>query len=568
VSAGGVTSASGSTGPAHDAELRARVERWIADDPDPTTREELAELLARGDSAGLEDRFARPLTFGTAGLRGALGAGPARMNRAVVRRTTAGLASWLNRQGDGAAERGIVVGRDARHGSAEFANDVAEVASALGVTVHELSRPLPTPVTAFALRHLDAAAGVMVTASHNPAPDNGYKVYLADGAQVIPPHNAAIAAAAASAEVPPAGTGDNARRVVIDEVGLLDAYRFVVLALVGDGGPRDLEVVYTPLHGVGGAVVPDLLVRAGFAAPRPVPAQSEPDPDFPTLPFPNPEEPGALDLAIAEAELHHADLVIANDPDADRLAIALNDPARRGWRALTGDELGILLADYLLERSSGSDRLVATTIVSSSMLRALAADRGVDYAETLTGFKWIARAATSRPGSRLVFGYEEALGYAVSDAVADKDGMSAAVVAAAMAAEAKAAGSTLLDRLDALAATLGVHETAQWSLRLEGSDGPARMARIVERWRSEPPRAIAGLAVSEHVDLSTDGVIVRAGGRVRVVVRPSGTEPKLKAYLEVTTAPPGLAELAGARAEAHALLAAVRDDVARRCSDG
>ncbi|MDA8289897.1 MAG: phospho-sugar mutase [Actinomycetota bacterium] len=549
--------------------LRAKVEAWMAEDPDPATRAELAALVAVGDRAELEARFAQPLRFGTAGLRAALGAGPARMNRAVVRATTAGLARWLLGQGPLAA-RGLVVGRDARHQSARFAADTAEVAAAAGVPVHQLDEALPTPITAFAVRHLTTAAGVMITASHNPASDNGYKVYVADGAQVIPPADAEIAAAAGAprpSELPRAPIH------TVDREALLAAYRAATLALLDASGERQVRTVYTPMHGVGGAIVPELLARCGFPPVIPVRAQLAPDPDFPTVAFPNPEEPGALDLALGTARREGAQLVLANDPDADRLAVAVPD-RQGGWRALSGDELGILLAEHVLAHTSGSDRLVATTIVSSSMLGALAAEAGVRYAQTLTGFKWIARAASTLAGSRLVFGYEEALGYAVNPSVvADKDGMSAALVVCEMAAEAVARGEGLLERLDRLAARLGVHLTGQSSLRLEGRDGPGQIAAVMAAWRNTPPDSLAGHAVSAVDDLAagagglppTDGVRVRLGDAARVVLRPSGTEPKVKAYLEVVTPPPGAAGLDHARREAGELLCKLREDVTNRC---
>ncbi|HVC24362.1 MAG TPA: phospho-sugar mutase, partial [Acidimicrobiales bacterium] len=561
-------------------ELRARAEAWMSADPDPATRAEMAELLSAGDTAALHERFDQPLTFGTAGIRGAMGAGPARINRLVVRRTATGLSRYLLAHEERAAERGVVVGRDARHGSAAFAAELAGVVSAHGLVVRSIERALPTPITAFAVRQLGAAGGAMVTASHNPASDNGVKVYVSDGAQVLPPDDEEISAAAAlpgprDLPAPTGSGGPRAGRVEpVDEDDLLGAYRAAALRLVEHGTTRELSVVYTPLHGVGGAIVPDLLVAAGFDAPAVVAAQAEPDPDFPTLAFPNPEEPGALDLAIADAARTGADIVLANDPDADRLAVAVPD-GERGWRVLTGDEIGILLADHLVSSSFGRGRLVATTIVSSTMLAALAAERGVDYAETLTGFKWIARAAAGRPGYRLLFGYEEALGFAVSDAVADKDGMSAALVVADIAARAKASGETLADLLDDLSCRLGVHESAQWSLRLDGPDAPRAMAAIVERLRSAPPARLAGLEVTEVVDLAagargtppTDAVVLRAGDRARVVVRPSGTEPKLKAYLLVTTPPVDRGTLGEARRRASALLAALRDDVRRLCGE-
>jgi phosphomannomutase len=550
--------------------LRAQVEAWIAADPDPATRAELTGLLEADDTAGLEDRFAEPLRFGTAGLRAPLGAGPARMNRSVVRRTTAGVARWVIARGPDAVAAGVVVGRDARHGSEVFAADVADVLASFGVAVHVLSRPLPTPITAFAVRRLGASAGVVVTASHNPAIDNGYKVYAGDGAQIIPPDDADIAAAADGSADPDGGDRSGSRQVVDDDV--LAAYRDAVVHLLDPDGPRALNAVYTPLHGVGGAVVPDLMVAAGFAAPHLVTAQAEPDPDFPTVPFPNPEEPGALDLAMAEAQRVGAEVVLANDPDADRLAVAV--PGRDGqWRPFTGDELGILLAERCLQVTSGPERLVATTVVSSSMLGKLAAEAGVAYEETLTGFKWIARAATRRPGHHLVFGYEEALGYTLGGVVADKDGMSAALVAAELAALCRAEGRTLLDRLDDLSARLGVHATTQVSVRAEGRGGIEALAAVVAGWRRNPPTELGGLAVSEVIDLArgsqalppTDALVVRLGGHGRVVLRPSGTEPKLKAYLEITTEPPGPDRLADARRETAQRLEALRADVAARC---
>lgn len=602
----------------------------MADDPDPSTRAELADLLARGNLRELEDRFRHPLTFGTAGLRGPLGAGPARMNRLVVRRTTTGLARWLL-DGGPAASGGVpgarpgevgggsavprarlgevVVGHDARHGSAELAAEAARSLIAAGLRARTLSRPLPTPLLAFAVRHLSAQAGVMITASHNPAADNGYKVYLADGAQVLPPFDEAITAAA-TAPGPAAAAGQTAEAAPwngraapealpsvearapadaarpgqstppgpvpstvepLDEEDLIGAYQSVALGLLDSGGPRRIDAVYTPLHGVGGTVLPALVEAAGFPPLCIVACQGEPDPDFPTVAFPNPEEPGVLDLAIALAEARHADIVIANDPDADRLAVAA--PRRDGtWRRLSGDEVGILLADRLLATSSGPGRLVATSIVSSTMLASLARWAGVAYEETLTGFKWIARAALTHPGHRLLFGYEEALGYAVTDAVADKDGMTAALVMLELAALSRAEGRSLQDRLDELSALLGVHHNAQWTWRFDGSDAPEQIRNVMAAWRTQVPAGLGGLQVTDVVDLAKGGtlppadvVVVRLGQEARVVLRPSGTEPKLKVYIGATTEPPGLAGLPSAQRHAAAVVAAVTRDVAARC---
>ena len=549
--------------------LVERAKRWAASDPDPQTRAELEALIEAKDEAALQERFDHPLVFGTAGLRGALGAGPARMNRVVVRQTTAGLARFVAEKGSAAAEAGIVVGRDARHGSETFARDTEEVAAAAGVRVQRFSRPLPTPITAFAVRHLRATAGVMITASHNPPADNGYKAYVADGAQIIPPDDERLAALAGELGAPPLTDltpRASDRIVAIDEEELLDAYAKAAVAVLDPNGARSIAVVYTPLHGVGGSVVPDLFLRSGFSPPRPVASQAEPDPDFPTVPFPNPEEPGALDLALEEAERTGADVVIANDPDADRLAVAVADRSSRGFRALSGNELGALLGAYLVEKSSGPDRLVATTIVSSRILAAIAKDAGIAYAETLTGFKWIARAAKRHPGHRLLFGFEEALGYAVTDAVADKDGMSAALVAVELAATEKAAGRSLLDRLDDLFVRFGVHASTQLSLRKEGQEGIAEFEAIMTRLRSKPPAELGGHRVREVIDYldgfdglpTSDALAFELEDAIRVVVRPSGTEPKLKAYIEARTDPPRRDELAAARRQANAALGEVR----------
>ncbi len=530
-----------------DGDLVSRARAWADADPDPGTRVELERLLAAGDLAAIEERFSEPLEFGTAGLRGALGAGPARMNRVVVRQTTAGVAAWIRERGADALRAGIVVGRDARHGSESFANDTVEVAASAGVRVRRFVHHLPTPITAFAVRHLRAAAGVMVTASHNPPQDNGYKVYAPDGAQIIPPDDERIAELSAHLGAPPVeplSADASARIEAVDEHALFDAYAKLALALLAPTPERGLSCVYTPMHGVGGAVVPDLFARAGFAPLIPVPAQIEPDPEFSTVKFPNPEEPGALDLALAEAIKYDVDLVVANDPDADRLAIAVRDAPGR-YRVLSGNELGSILGRHLIATSAGSDRLVATTIVSSRMLSAIAEDAGVAFEETLTGFKWIARAHRRRPGHRLLFGYEEALGFAVSDAVADKDGITAALVVAGLAAHEKARGRTLLDSLNDLERRFGVHATVQLALRREGPEGIAEIEEMMANLRKTPPTVIAGRKVADVVDYlpgtrglpPSDVLAFFTDDDARVVVRPSGTEPKLKAYIEVKSAP-------------------------------
>jgi phosphomannomutase len=584
-----------------DARLREIVtaaEAWRDDDPDPRMRAELQAVLdaalhaapdaspGRGDDEraaaareDLADRFAGTLQFGTAGLRGALGAGSNRMNRAVVIRAAAGLAAYLNASVDGVPR--VVVGYDARHDSDVFARDTCAVMVGAGCVAMVLPRPLPTPVLAFAVRHLGADAGVMVTASHHPPQDNGYKVYLGgraatgpgNGVQIVPPADEQIAAAIAAVgpvlEVPRADDGWD----TLDD-GVLDDYLDRAASVVADGGPRRLSVVLTPMHGVGGDTAVRALVAAGFDAPFVVPAQAIPDPDFPTVAFPNPEEPGALDLAFAAARERDADLVIANDPDADRCAVAIPAPAVPdgiGWRMLRGDELGWLLAEHVLARGvpatvDGEPATVACSIVSSQMLGAIAAAHGVRYAQTLTGFKWIART----PG--LVFGYEEALGYCVAPhLVRDKDGVTTALLAAELAAGLAASGRTLADALDTLARTHGVHVTDQLSVRVADL---ALIDDAMRRLRAAPPTELGGAAVTAIEDLllpttelpPTDGLRLRTADEVRVVVRPSGTEPKLKCYLESVvpaTSDTSDVALAAARTLAAGRLAAVRADLAR-----
>ncbi len=525
--------------------LLERARSWLDEDPDPETRAELERLIRD------------VVEVGTAGLRGELGAGPNRMNRSVVLRAAAGLAAYLKEKG-AAIGSPVIIGYDARHNSDVFARDTAEVMTGAGFAALLLPRPLPTPVLAFAIRELGCVAGVMVTASHNPPRDNGYKVYLGDGSQIVAPADAEIAAHIARvahlADVPRGRPGT----VLGEEV--VDTYLDTVAELASDG-PRDLEIVYTPLHGVGAEPVVRVLETAGFDAPVVVSAQEEPDPDFPTVAFPNPEEPGAMDLALAEATRVGADLVVANDPDADRCAAAV--PTPDGWRMLHGDEVGALLAHRLL--STGTAGTYATTIVSSTLLRKLARAHGQRYAETLTGFKWIGRV----PG--LAFGYEEALGYCVDPAhVADKDGVSALLLLCDLAAALKAEGRTLLDQLDELAAEYGVHATGQVSVRVADL---RLIGEAMQRLRSEPPSRLGGFEVLGVDDLAeggaglppTEGLRYRLAGEARVVVRPSGTEPKLKCYLEVVV-PAQDGNVAAARATAATQLEALREDLAGRLS--
>ncbi|WP_411574368.1 phospho-sugar mutase [Streptomyces fradiae] len=548
------------TPPQDQQDLIAQAEAWLAEDPDEETRGELARLLADGDLGELAARFSGTLQFGTAGLRGELGAGPMRMNRSVVIRAAAGLAAYL--RAEGAGDGLVVIGYDARHKSADFARDTAAVMVAAGLRAALLPRPLPTPVLAYAIRHLGAVAGVEVTASHNPPRDNGYKVYLGDGSQIVPPADAEIAAEIAAvrslADVPRAEDG---WEVLGDEV--LDAYLARTDAVLTPGGPRTARVVYTAMHGVGRDVVLAAFARAGFPEPVLVEEQAEPDPDFPTVAFPNPEEPGAMDLAFAKAREARPDIVIANDPDADRCAVAVPDAsAEAGWRMLRGDEVGALLAEHLVRR--GAKGVFAESIVSSSLLGRIAAAAGVGHAETLTGFKWIARVEGLR------YGYEEALGYCVDpEGVRDKDGVTAALVVAELASELKERGRTLTDLLDDLAVAHGLHATDQLSVRVEDL---GVIAAAMRRLREAPPTVLAGLAVTRAEDLArgagdlppTDGLRYYLQGeyQARVIVRPSGTEPKLKCYLEVVVPVPDAASLADARERAARTLGALKRDLA------
>ncbi len=541
-----------------DDALIAQAQAWLAEDPDPDTREELARLIDDGNHAELAARFAGTLQFGTAGLRGELGAGPLRMNRSVVIRAAAGLAAYLKKQGTphGDDTAGLVViGYDARHKSRTFAEDTAAVMTGAGLRAAVLPRPLPTPVLAFAVRHLGAVAGVEVTASHNPPRDNGYKVYLGDGSQIVPPADAEIAAeidaVASLTTVPRPTTGWE----TLDDT-VLEAYLTRTDAVLSENSPRTARTVYTAMHGVGKDVLLAAFARAGFPAPDLVTEQADPDPDFPTVAFPNPEEPGAMDLAFAKARETDPDLVIANDPDADRCAAAVKDGG--DWRMLRGDEVGALLAAHLVRR--GVTGTFAESIVSSSLLGRIAGKAGLPYEETLTGFKWIARVDGLR------YGYEEALGYCVDpDGVRDKDGITAALLLTELASELKAEHRTLLDLLDDLAVEHGLHATDQLSVRVKDL---GLIAAAMRRLREQPPTELAGLRITKAEDLTegtdklppTDGLRYTLDG-ARVVVRPSGTEPKLKCYLEVVVPVAGTADLPEARAKATTLLTTIKQDL-------
>ena len=534
------------------SEWKAAARNWLAEDPDPTTREELRALLARGDEDQLADRFGARLEFGTAGLRGVLGAGPNRMNRAVVLRTTAGLCEYLHEQVPDANPRGVVVGYDGRRMSREFARDAAAVIAGAGVPVHLFKDVVPTPLVAYAVRDLGAAAGVMITASHNPPAYNGYKVYWGNGAQIIPPHDKGIASAIAaigplvSIAQLPENVARNRGRLRHVPDALAERYLDGVRALARHpDAPSDLRIVYTALHGVGNALATKALAR--FGAVHSVPEQAEPDGAFPTVSFPNPEEKGALDLSLALARSERADLILANDPDADRLAVAV----RRGedYVQLTGNEVGALLGHWLLtENPPSGDKLVATTIVSSPLLGRIARTMNVRYAETLTGFKWIANRAIEverTTGAQFVFGFEEALGYSVGTLVRDKDGISAAFCVAEIAAVLKSKGQTLLDRLEAIYRRYGLSLSAQRSVTAPGAEGMRAITATMDAFRVRPPERLGGRTIESVKDYqpdprkgSTTGlppsnvIAFELAGGSRVTLRPSGTEPKIKYYFD------------------------------------
>ncbi len=576
--------------------LLATADAWAAADPDPQTAEELRALIGHVRSADttadtaaemstaadvaeqeLRDRFSGPLAFGTAGLRAALGAGPNRMNRVVVRRAAAGVAAHALDLAAGAYAPRAVVGFDARHNSRIFAEETAAILTAAGIETFLMPRELPTPVLAYSIRALECEVGIMVTASHNPPQDNGYKVYLggraveedARGVQIVAPHDAGIAAhidAVRSVELAESGWS-----VLPDSI---EADYVAAVSVLADpaSSDRDLRIVLTPLHGVGGRTAQAVLATAGFRDVTLVERQAEPDPDFPTVTFPNPEEPGALDLALDLAAQIDADLVIANDPDADRVALAAREPSTGSWRMLRGDEVGTLLGLHLASRLTSASRretdgdtarrsVFANSIVSSRLLGRIAAGAGVCHVRTLTGFKWIARVHD------LSFGYEEALGYCVApELVRDKDGISAGLLLAELAAATKAAGRTLFDLLDDAFLVHGLHASDQLSVRV---DSLGLLGEMMDKLRENQPSSFAGSPVRVADDLAqgsehlppTDGLLYLTHDETRVIIRPSGTEPKLKCYLEVVEPVGSAAELDGAKETARIRLDAVRRDV-------
>jgi len=513
-----------------DQNLATEVAAWIADDPDPKTAAQLQDLLDNQSEEELRKYFNGFLQFGTAGLRGPIGPGPSCMNNAVVGRTAAGLVAYMKERG----LTSVVIGRDARHGSEEFTQTSAEIFSGAGMKVYVLPRPLPTPVLAFAVNELGVDVGVMVTASHNPPQDNGYKVYLGGtvdgidyrGSQIISPTDRSISNQIdliSSLKSQPRGTS---WEVLSEEIIHNYTSRTALLA----PRPADLKIVYTAMHGVGTETLQRVFHKAGFASLILVDAQADPDPDFPTVAFPNPEEPGAIDLALETAKAFDADLVIANDPDADRCAAAINDPVT-GWRMLRGDELGVILGESIARNTSHG--ILANSIVSSSILSKIAKHYNLDFKETLTGFKYLAKI------SNLTFGYEEALGYCVdAQTVNDKDGLSAALLLAQIAVDLKQENRTILDLLNEVWARHGFHGTEQISIRVNSIN---EVAQLMGGLRNNPPKEIAGRLVESIEDLEkptndlppTDGLRIWLAGGTRIIIRPSGTEAKMKCYVEV-----------------------------------
>jgi phosphomannomutase len=542
-----------------DPQLRATAEAWIAKDPEPETRAELEGLLAADDDVALGERFAGRLPFGTAGLRAAMQAGPMGMNRVVVRESAAGIARYLLADMADAARRGVVIAHDARHRSDAFARDCAEVIAAHGIRVVLAEAPLPTPVGVYAVRPLGAAAGIVVTASHNPPADNGLKLYMGDAAQIAPPVDRDVAAQIDAVAADGVVTPGALMPADVEALphAIVDAYATATLGRVPPPATA-IRIATTAMHGVGGVLLAELLAAAGHADVYPVPEQSAPDPDFPTVGFPNPEEPGATDLLAARIRAVDADVGLALDPDADRLAVLVPQPGGSP-RQLTGDEVGALLGEWLLAQvTDGPGRLVVTTIVSSSLLARIAAHHGACHEATLTGFKWLSRPALEHPELRQVLAYEEAIGYAIGADARDKDGLSAAVAVASMVAWEKAAGRTLLDALDTLHMRHGAHVTDNFSVAYEGPGWRERLDETVAGLAASPPTRVGADAVEAIRWLAPDVLRVDLARGLRVLVRPSGTEPKLKCYCEAVE-PVERDGLAAARERARRRLAATRD---------
>lgn len=578
-----------------DLQVRARI--WAESDPDPSTRAELEALISSADLAktDLADRFSGPLAFGTAGLRGIIGAGPNRMCRAVVLRTTYGFARYLLESVPSAAEGGVVIGYDGRRMSWEFAEDAACALAAAGIRTHVFDEVVPTPLLAFAITHLGAAAGIMITASHNPPEYNGYKAYWGNGAQIIPPIDTGIAKAIDTApvakDVPRLSLEAAKANGLVTMLGgetasaYLDAVKKISVRSDGD---RSLSIVYTPLHGVGDQLARRAFADAAFANVVSVSEQQKPDGRFPTVEFPNPEEKGAMDLAFALARSKKADLVLANDPDADRLAVALPDVhAQAGYLQLTGNQVGVLLGHYLLtgglaslSRAVQPNSFVIASIVSSPMLGVIAKELSAHYEEVLTGFKWIANLAISRKkerGWKFIFGFEEALGYTPFELVRDKDGISSAMLFAELTAVLRAQNTTVLAHLESLYRRYGLFVSSQVNLTRKGAEGVAELVAIMARLRANPPWEVAGQEVISVRDYLGQVTIAKDGRREaltlpksdvlafelasgsRIIARPSGTEPKAKFYFDVREPIAEGESLAQARVRAEASMKTLAD---------
>ncbi|NVJ55342.1 MAG: phospho-sugar mutase [Vibrionaceae bacterium] len=535
--------------------MMEQIMRWLEKDPDPRTREELQHLVDEQNIAELEDRFSHRLEFGTAGLRGKVGCGPNRMNRLVIQETATGLGHYLIEQIKDAAQRGVVIGYDGRPDSCQFAHDTAFVLTSLGIKVYLTHKVAATPIVAFGVKHFNAAAAVVVTASHNPPEYNGFKVYWENGAQIIPPHDSGIAAEieqAATKPVPLMSLDDAEKHGLL--VWLKDdyyqTYRSTMNSnslLANHTAPESIGVAYTAMHGVGAEMAETLLQDAGFAKVYSVKEQREPDGSFPTVNFPNPEEDGAMDMVVALAKANNADIACANDPDADRFAVAARKPDGE-YQMLTGDQVGSLFGYYLLSKTDANKQLVGNTIVSSTLLSKIARSMGAEYYQTLTGFKWLTNIAMQKQTAekQFLFAYEEALGYTVGNKVWDKDGLSALVAFAQLTAELKSQGKTVWDQLEAIYRQHGMYVNAQHSTALDPKDPP-----VGDKLRAAQPTMIAGRNVevledlkaltrtyadgkTESIDLpASDVLIYHLSGGARVIVRPSGTEPKLKCYYEV-----------------------------------
>ncbi|MGD8117453.1 phospho-sugar mutase [Vibrio sp. TRT 29B02] len=538
--------------------MMEQITRWLEKDPDPRTREELQQLIDQQALTDLEDRFRQRLEFGTAGLRGKVGCGPNRMNRLVIQETASGLGQYLIQQVENAKTRGVVIGYDGRTDSKQFAHDTASALTALGIKVLLTHDVAATPIVAFGVKHFNAAAAVVVTASHNPPEYNGFKVYWQNGAQIIPPHDSGIAAQidlAATRAIPMMTLSDAEQNGLLEwlQDDYYQTYRKTMNAnpLLGNHTqPESISIAYTAMHGVGADMAETLLADAGFTKVYSVAAQRDPDGTFPTVNFPNPEETGAMDMVVALAKEHGAELACANDPDADRFAVAVRK-ADGDYQMLTGDQVGTLFGHYLLSQSDSATPLVGNTIVSSTLLDKVAQAHGAQYYQTLTGFKWLTNVAMQKQTDEqpFLFAYEEALGYTVGNKVWDKDGLSALVAFAQLTAELKSQGKTIWDQLEALYRQHGMYLNAQRSIALDPKSPP-----VGDKLRANPPTMIAGSKVEVTQDLKTqtkrfadgteqridlpasDVLIYHLSCGARVIVRPSGTEPKLKCYYEVIEA--------------------------------